>query len=277
MANAVATVREGRGGTLRRRIERPDAVRARFRLGPRATLGECGRLWLSAGSGARRLRSDVSTKEDAMHEIDGGCACGGIRYRLASKPMFVHCCHCRECQRQTGSAFVVNALIETDRVERLAGETEGIPVPDRQRDGRTSSIAAPPARWPSGATTAAPAAELHPRRSARRPRGAAAGRPHLHTLEAALGLASRRGSGGRGLLQGEGAVASGKPRPAQGAVRVRAVKRPTLLAATLALWRSVRVRSPRRRGRGPRQHADGHAPHVRRLPRAEAGRRRARG
>jgi hypothetical protein len=43
--------------------------------------------------------------------------------------MFVHCCHCRECQRQTGSAFVVNALIETDRVERLAGETEAVPVP----------------------------------------------------------------------------------------------------------------------------------------------------
>ncbi len=61
--------------------------------------------------------------------LDGGCACGKLRYRLASKPMFVHCCHCRDCQRQTGSAFVINALIETDRVERLSGETEGIPVP----------------------------------------------------------------------------------------------------------------------------------------------------
>ena len=64
-----------------------------------------------------------------MATMEGGCACGGIRYRLASKPMFVHCCHCRDCQRQTGSAFVLNALIETDRVERLSGETEGIPVP----------------------------------------------------------------------------------------------------------------------------------------------------
>ncbi len=45
--------------------------------------------------------------------IDGGCACGELRYRLDSKPMFVHCCHCRDCQRQTGSAFVLNALIET--------------------------------------------------------------------------------------------------------------------------------------------------------------------
>jgi Glutathione-dependent formaldehyde-activating enzyme len=64
-----------------------------------------------------------------MPALEGGCACGEMRYRLQSKPMFVHCCHCRECQRQTGSAFVINALIETSRVERLAGETEAVPVP----------------------------------------------------------------------------------------------------------------------------------------------------
>ena len=61
--------------------------------------------------------------------LEGGCACGRIRYRLASMPMFVHCCHCRDCQRQTGSAFVINALIETDRVEKLKGETEAVLVP----------------------------------------------------------------------------------------------------------------------------------------------------
>jgi len=64
-----------------------------------------------------------------MTALEGGCACGQVRYKLKSAPMFVHCCHCRDCQRQTGSAFVINALIETDRVERLAGETEGVPVP----------------------------------------------------------------------------------------------------------------------------------------------------
>jgi hypothetical protein len=52
---------------------------------------------------------------------EGGCACGAVRYRLASEPLFVHCCHCRNCQRQTGSAFVINLLIEADRVEVLAG------------------------------------------------------------------------------------------------------------------------------------------------------------
>jgi hypothetical protein len=61
--------------------------------------------------------------------LEGGCACGKLRYRLASGPMFVHCCHCRDCQRQTGSAFALNALIETDRVELVSGETQAIEVP----------------------------------------------------------------------------------------------------------------------------------------------------
>jgi hypothetical protein len=61
--------------------------------------------------------------------LEGGCACGRLRYRLASKPMIVHCCHCRDCQRQTGSAFVINALIETERVEKLSGEARAIGVP----------------------------------------------------------------------------------------------------------------------------------------------------
>ena len=61
--------------------------------------------------------------------LEGGCACGAVRYRLASAPMFVHCCHCRDCQRQTGSAFVLNALIETDRIALLAGAPEPVAVP----------------------------------------------------------------------------------------------------------------------------------------------------
>jgi hypothetical protein len=62
-------------------------------------------------------------------EREGGCACGAVRYRLASEPLFVHCCHCLNCQRQTGSAFVVNVLIEADRVELLEGEPEPVAVP----------------------------------------------------------------------------------------------------------------------------------------------------
>ena len=48
---------------------------------------------------------------------EGGCSCGAVRYRLMSDPLFTHCCHCLNCQRQTGSAFVINLLIEADRVE----------------------------------------------------------------------------------------------------------------------------------------------------------------
>jgi hypothetical protein len=60
---------------------------------------------------------------------EGGCACGEVRYQLTSEPLFTHCCHCLNCQRQTGSAFVVNVLIETDRVELLAGEPQPVDVP----------------------------------------------------------------------------------------------------------------------------------------------------
>jgi len=59
---------------------------------------------------------------------EGGCACGEVRYRLTSDPLFVHCCHCLNCQRQTGSAFVINILIEADRVELLDGEPVVIAV-----------------------------------------------------------------------------------------------------------------------------------------------------
>jgi hypothetical protein len=60
---------------------------------------------------------------------EGGCACGAVRYRLTSDPLFTHCCHCLSCQRQTGSAFVINLLIEADRVELLAGDPRPVDVP----------------------------------------------------------------------------------------------------------------------------------------------------
>jgi len=60
---------------------------------------------------------------------EGGCACGAVRYRLESAPMFVHCCHCLDCQRQTGSAFVLNALIEADRVSLSSGQVQPSAMP----------------------------------------------------------------------------------------------------------------------------------------------------
>ena len=69
---------------------------------------------------------------------EGGCACGAVRYRLTSDPLFVHCCHCLNCQRQTGSAFVTNALIEFDRIELLGDEPQPVDVP--RDDGSMQTI-----------------------------------------------------------------------------------------------------------------------------------------
>jgi hypothetical protein len=69
---------------------------------------------------------------------EGGCACGAVRYRLTSEPLFIHCCHCLNCQRQTGSAFVINLLIEADRVELLGEVPMPIEVP--RDDGSAQRI-----------------------------------------------------------------------------------------------------------------------------------------
>jgi hypothetical protein len=74
-----------------------------------------------------------------MFPADGHCACKTIRYRMTSAPMFVHCCHCRWCQRETGSAFVLNAMIEADRLELVAGEPEVIVTPSESGRGQKIS------------------------------------------------------------------------------------------------------------------------------------------
>ena len=68
--------------------------------------------------------------------LDGGCACGAVRYRLTGRPMFVHCCHCRWCQRESGASFALNALIETDRVSLLQGEPETVMTPSESGQGQ---------------------------------------------------------------------------------------------------------------------------------------------
>ena len=68
--------------------------------------------------------------------FDGGCDCRAVRYRMRSRPMFVHCCHCRWCQRETGTAFALNALIEADRVELLAGPVDVVDTPSHSGNGQ---------------------------------------------------------------------------------------------------------------------------------------------
>ena len=66
-----------------------------------------------------------------MASRTGSCSCGAVQYRLASAPMFVHCCHCLLCQKQTGGAFAINALIAADRVRITRGKEklEAISMP----------------------------------------------------------------------------------------------------------------------------------------------------
>jgi hypothetical protein len=68
--------------------------------------------------------------------FDGGCTCRFVRYRMSSKPLFVHCCHCRWCQRETGTAFALNAMIESDRVQLLSGEVDVIDTPSASGAGQ---------------------------------------------------------------------------------------------------------------------------------------------
>ena len=72
----------------------------------------------------------------ARYPVEGGCDCRAIRYRMASAPLFVHCCHCRWCQRESGASFALNAMIEADRVTLLAGVPEVVDTPSASGKGQ---------------------------------------------------------------------------------------------------------------------------------------------
>jgi len=69
--------------------------------------------------------------------IEGGCTCGEVRYEILSKPLIVHCCHCRWCQRQTGTAFALNALFEAEHVQVTKGDVEILAVDSPSGKGQT--------------------------------------------------------------------------------------------------------------------------------------------
>lgn len=76
---------------------------------------------------------------NTAYPLEGGCDCRRIRYRMEAAPLIVHCCHCRWCQRETGTAFALNAMIEAERVIDLNGEPEVIDTPSLS--GRGQKIA----------------------------------------------------------------------------------------------------------------------------------------
>jgi len=82
---------------------------------------------------------DARTMNTGTLAYEGGCTCRFVRYRMSSKPLFVHCCHCRWCQRETGASFALNAMIEADRVQLLQGELEVINTPSNSGKGQKIS------------------------------------------------------------------------------------------------------------------------------------------
>jgi hypothetical protein len=73
---------------------------------------------------------------DHTRPYEGGCTCRAVRYRMTSAPLFVHCCHCRWCQRETGASFALNAMIEADRVVLLQGNPEVVDTPSDSGKGQ---------------------------------------------------------------------------------------------------------------------------------------------
>ena len=68
--------------------------------------------------------------------MDGRCTCGVVHYRMTARPLFVHACHCTWCQRETGSAFALNAMIEAGLVEIVAGQPEEVVTPSASGRGQ---------------------------------------------------------------------------------------------------------------------------------------------
>src|SRR5271168_2531730 len=52
----------------------------------------------------------------------GGCQCGRVRYEISGPPSVVYTCHCTECQRQSGAAFAMAAVIPQQHFRITTGE-----------------------------------------------------------------------------------------------------------------------------------------------------------
>jgi hypothetical protein len=79
------------------------------------------------------------TEEKMPFPLEGGCDCRELRYRMETAPLYVHCCHCRWCQRETGASFALNAMIEAERVELLQGKVDVVLTPSNSGKGQKIS------------------------------------------------------------------------------------------------------------------------------------------
>jgi len=79
------------------------------------------------------MNKPMTTENTVFH---GRCTCGEVRYRMESAPLFVHCCHCRWCQRESGAAFALNAMIEASRFTLLQGQVDMVHTPSASGKGQ---------------------------------------------------------------------------------------------------------------------------------------------
>ncbi len=159
----------------------------------------------------------MSSTDNSAQTQEGGCTCRYIRYRMSGKPLFVNCCHCRWCQRETGSAFVLNAMIEAERVQLLEGEVQMVDTPSNS--GKGQRIARCPrcfvALW-SHYAGAGDAVSFVRVGTLDNPQSHA---PDVHIFTSTkqpMGAASARRSRVRRVLQTRGTVAEGQPRSVRG-------------------------------------------------------------
>jgi hypothetical protein len=75
--------------------------------------------------------------QNSKFTLEGGCTCRRVRYRVTRRPLIVHCCHCRWCQRETGTAFALNAMVESEAVSLLCGDPQRVLTPSNSGKGQT--------------------------------------------------------------------------------------------------------------------------------------------
>ncbi|KAK1982447.1 glutathione-dependent formaldehyde-activating [Colletotrichum cereale] len=95
------------------------------------------------------MSHDANGDSSSIFPLEGGCACGNIRYSLNASPLVIHCCYCTCCQRETGTAFALNAVVEGDEVTLLPSNPS-VPTlqplasfPDSIRDNWTPKMSKP--------------------------------------------------------------------------------------------------------------------------------------
>lgn len=84
--------------------------------------------------------SMVPSNSTIVEPLTGSCYCGMVTYTMKASPIFVNCCHCRNCQQLSGSAFAINIMIEASNIDitstaqpqSVTGDKKQVPQGDEQ-------------------------------------------------------------------------------------------------------------------------------------------------